>query len=160
MGVSQARFAAECLKDQFEHQPRFFNTGIYEFQSDEAPYDLVYCSGLLYHLSDIPRAAKIIAESCKYGAVLQTSISDLDGDILEFANADKYAFSVPRGEFAFVPTRNVLPKIFKWAGFDEVHMFDLTEFHSVGDDPDVGYVPGVAPGSKGPVYMAAIKKQT
>jgi 2-polyprenyl-3-methyl-5-hydroxy-6-metoxy-1,4-benzoquinol methylase len=158
MGISQARFAADCLKQQLAHQPRFFNTGIYEFQSDESPFDLVYCSGLLYHLSDIPRAVKIIADSCKEGAVIQTSISDLEGDILEFANADKYPFSVPRGEFAFVPTRSVLPKIFRWAGFDEVHMFDLTEFHGSGA-PDLDYQPGFEKGSLGPIYAAVRKTQ-
>jgi hypothetical protein len=53
----------------------------------------------------------------------------------------------------------VLPKIFKWAGFDEVHMFDINHFGSMGDDPDVKYRPEFPPNREGPIYAALIKSQ-
>ena len=59
--------------------------------------------------------------------------------MLEFAGTSNYGFAVPRGEFAFIPTRSVLPKIFAWGGFTEQHWFDFTEFSGTPDDPDIGY---------------------
>ena len=151
VGLAQARLATDCVRDQLAIVPEYHHASIYDFKPAE-PADIVYCSGLLYHLPDIPLAAKIIFANCTEGAVIQSSISTLDGDVLEFAGTSNYGFAVPRGEFAFIPTRSVLPKIFAWAGFTEQHWFDLTEFLGTPDDPDIGYRPGVAAGSAGPVY--------
>jgi SAM-dependent methyltransferase len=156
VGLRQARLATECLASELAYAPSLHLADFYEFRSPESPFDLVYCSGLLYHLSDIPRAAKIIYESCREGAVVQTSISDLDGDVLEKADPGKYAFCVP-GEVAQVPSRSIVPKIFAAAGFREIEMFDITEFGSMGDEQDVKYQPGRLPDSKGPVYLALRK---
>jgi hypothetical protein len=78
--------------------------------------------------------------------------------VLEFANSQKYGFCSPCGEFAFVPSRSVLPKIYKWAGFREAHTFDLGEFQGGGEETSgLQYVPGVPTGSKGPIYAALLK---
>jgi SAM-dependent methyltransferase len=156
IGLRQARLIAECLASEFEHQPQFLLGDIYEFKTAE-PFDISYCSGLIYHLPDVPWSVKLLAESCKQGVVLQTYVSDLEGELLEMGNADKYPFSIPRSEFAFVPSRAVLPRIFEWAGFREWHIFDASEFHSSGDEPDVRYTPGIRPGYEPSVYAALLK---
>jgi hypothetical protein len=67
-GVRQAAFVAECQSEKFAHAPQFHHADFYEFMEKSAPVDIVYCSGLLYHLSDIPRAIKLLADRCKQGA--------------------------------------------------------------------------------------------
>lgn len=156
VGLHQASLAVECLQDQFAIRPELLYANIYDFRASP-PADIYYCSGLLYHLPDITGAAKMIAENCTQGAVIQSSISTLPGDLLEFAGTASYPFCTPGGEFAFIPTRSVLPHIFAWAGFREQHWFDISEFHGNWDDEHIAYRPGISTDSSGPVYGALLK---
>lgn len=55
---------------------------------------------------------------------------------MELANAGKFVCCF-EGEFSFVPTANLLTRIFRYAGFRQVQMFKATEICRSGEIDDL-----------------------
>ena len=82
-------------------------------------FDLIFCFGLLYHLTDPLRACKRIRNWSRGVTVFDTAVSDLAGAVLEIGSHEKYVCCA-EGEFAFVPTPAACEAIFIQAGFSRL----------------------------------------
>jgi SAM-dependent methyltransferase len=151
--VGQARFIYECDPGAYPNPIRFETRSVYDLRPEDGIYDFVYCSGLMYHLTDPIIAMKRIYDVCSLGAVIQSSCTPLGGDVFELSDPEKFDFCAP-WEFALVPSASVLRKICEHAGFKVIAMTHLNEF-----DDDFRYLPQDNPydNNTGPVYLALEK---
>ncbi len=122
--IEQARFVQSCIPAprgtvQFRHQDLL--------AVDETPqFDIVFCSGLFYHLRDLVGGAKKLFDVSRAGAVVHSCVSNAAGDLMELADHRKYCCCFP-GEFSFVPTASLLEKIFGYVGFRDVRRYSASE---------------------------------
>lgn len=127
--IEQARFIQECQDNPNKARFEIMNV----FDADFAPesFDIVYCCGLLYHLSDLLGAVQRIQLWCSLGAVIHSCI--LPGNELraELGDPVRFPFS-QRGEFAFVPTAPLLRRMFEHAGFEVLEMADQNDYSTDG----------------------------
>ena len=118
--VENALFVRDCHEARTAYRRiEFRHDSLFTAALDPAGYDLVLCLGLMYHLTDPFGAARRIAQATNRLAIVDSSCSDLEGKVLEFANGAKYFFN-GKDEFAFVPTREALIEIMRQAGFARV----------------------------------------
>lgn len=118
--VDNARFVCRCRPDRHEYgRIDFHHSDLFNMNLPEAGFDLVFCLGLMYHLTDVFGAAQQVYRTTRRVAVIDTSVSDLPGCLLELPPPGKYFFNGPE-EFAFVPTRDMMLAIMKKAGFSRV----------------------------------------
>jgi SAM-dependent methyltransferase len=130
--IAQAKFIQECIADDLRHRVDFQHTDLFSFKAPPKSFDLVYCSGLFYHLQDPIGAARRLANLCSRGAVMQCCITAREGDLLELSHPAKFPFCAS-WEFALVPTGTMLRKILETASFEVEEMRDLAEFSIDGD---------------------------
>jgi SAM-dependent methyltransferase len=90
------------------------------------PADLIHCSGLFYHLSDLVGAAHRLFKLCKRGAVVQSAVDGFEGEFLSYGDPSKFFFCGDY-EFAFVPTAPMLARIFRHVGFSDVRHFSTLD---------------------------------
>lgn len=125
--ISQARFIQECqnIKATFEVMNLF--------ESDFKPesFDLVYCSGLLYHLSDPLGAIQRINHWCSQGAIIHSCIMAGNELWAELGDPARFPFSLA-GAFELVPTAPLLRRMFEYAGFEVLEMADLNDYSTDG----------------------------
>jgi 2-polyprenyl-3-methyl-5-hydroxy-6-metoxy-1,4-benzoquinol methylase len=126
--IEQARFVQSSVDDPAGNMVRFRCQDLMRLPPTER-YDLVFCSGLFYHVRDPVGGARQIANAASEGAIVQSFVSDLGGDVLELANSAKYVCCFA-GEFSLVPTASMLKKIFRYAGFRDVRRFTASELCS------------------------------
>jgi 2-polyprenyl-3-methyl-5-hydroxy-6-metoxy-1,4-benzoquinol methylase len=134
---------------------RYSTANLFDFKSSTAPFDIVHCAGLIYHLDDLVGGAKRLYDLCKLGAVIHCHVADYQGDYLVFGDYSKYIFCGDY-EFAFVPTMTMLEKILKHVGFADVKSFKATDIIALAD------INGLKPAYKNVIenhtaYFAAIK---
>ena len=118
--IDQAIMAQSYSEDARERSVLFKHCDLFDYASD--PADLIFCSGLFYHLRDLVGGAKKIFDLSKSGAVIHSHIAPGDGDRMELADANKFIYCF-QGEFSFVPTASMLAKILCYVGFSEVRVF-------------------------------------
>ena len=89
------------------------------------PYDLVHCSGLLYHLKDVYGACRKIFECAGQGAVVHTHVDGFEGLNLRLHDHQSIPGNVYNGpyEFVLVPTMEVLARCFREVGFSGVKTY-------------------------------------
>lgn len=127
--VEDARLVRQCRPDKPEYERiEFHNGSAYEFPFDAEKHDLVLALGIMYHLTDIVGVARKIYRATKTLAVIDSSVSDLRGEVLELASDERYFWCAPN-EFALVPTREALIAILKHAGFRRVEMVHFLPSH-------------------------------
>lgn len=127
--VEGAFFVRNCRKDKPEYQRIQFDIGDYNtIDLPENGFDLVLSLGMMYHLTDVFGVAQRIARTTGRVAIIDSSVSDLTGDVLEIPPEGKY-FWISKGEFSFVPTREAMRRIFLQAGFTKVTPWMPEEGH-------------------------------
>jgi 2-polyprenyl-3-methyl-5-hydroxy-6-metoxy-1,4-benzoquinol methylase len=119
--IAQARFVQSCRRPH-DGDVTFHCQDLLTYQAPPASFDLVYCSGLFYHLRDLVGGAKKLYDLTRSGAVVHSCLSTRDGDVLELADSKNYPCCFD-GEFSFVPTRTALKRILEYVGFREVLTF-------------------------------------
>jgi tRNA (mo5U34)-methyltransferase len=118
--VASARFVRNCRPDKPEYRRIDFQIADYnDIDLPESGFDLVLALGMMYHLTDVYGVAQRLVRATGRLAIIDSSISDLPGDVLEIPPDGKY-FWISKGEFSFVPTRSALRMIFEHAGFSRV----------------------------------------
>jgi 2-polyprenyl-3-methyl-5-hydroxy-6-metoxy-1,4-benzoquinol methylase len=118
--IEQARFVQSCSTNQRERAVHFEHQDFLQFEAS-SPFDLIFCSGLMYHLLDPIGGARRLRALCKDGAVVHSCVAQWDGNFLELADAQKFMCCFD-GEFSLVPTAHALLKIFRYAGFSTVKL--------------------------------------
>lgn len=150
--IAQAKFIQECICDELRNPVDFRCTDLFSFEAPPRSFDLVYCSGLFYHLQDPIGAARKLATLCRRGGVMQCCVTAREGNLLELSDPAKFPFCAS-WEFALVPTATMLFKILESAGFAVADMLDISEFfideHKVIEQRFVGNTT-----RSGPVYLA------
>jgi 2-polyprenyl-3-methyl-5-hydroxy-6-metoxy-1,4-benzoquinol methylase len=93
------------------------------------PYDLVHCSGLLYHLKDIYGACRKIFDCATIAAVIHSHVDTFEGLTMRLHDHQQLPGVVYNGsyEFCFIPTLEVLVRCFREVGFPEVRPFRAME---------------------------------
>jgi len=119
--IEQASFVQSCSADTAERTVNFEQSDLFEF-TPLAPYDLVHCSGLMYHLRDPIGGAAKLRSFCKGRAVVHSCVAAMTGNYLELADSKKFIFCF-QNESALVPTAEALADIFKRVGFASVDLF-------------------------------------
>ncbi len=119
--IEQAKFIQSCSSDPAERAVNFKHCDLFDFDPC-AVYDLVHCSGVMYHLRDpIGGAAKLKSFS-KGPVIIHSCVASLNGNYLELADSNKFIFCF-QSESALVPTADALGAIFKHVGFATVERF-------------------------------------
>lgn len=150
--ITQAKFIQECIGGKFQHPVVFCCTDLFAFEPAPGSFDLVYCSGLFYHLQDPIGAARRLASWCTRWAVIQSSVAAREEDLFELSYPGKFPFCAS-WEFALVPTATMLRKVFEHAGFGIEGLTDLSEF--LDDNATwINYRPKNNQILCGPVYLA------
>ncbi len=127
--IEGALFVRNCRKDKPEYQRIEFDVADYNAVNlPDDGFDLVLCLGMMYHLTDVYGVAQRVTRTTKRVAIIDSSVSDLSGDVLEIPPEGKY-FWISKGEFSFVPTRDALRRIFRQAGFTKVTSWMPEEGH-------------------------------
>jgi len=117
--IEQARFVQACSDDPRHKGIEFLHADILSYEVEPRGFDIVLCLGLMYHLTDPVGAAARVFQATRGLAIIDSSVSSLSGTLLEFADWRKYSGCF-ENEFAFVPTRDALIRIFEHAGFSNV----------------------------------------
>ncbi len=121
--IRQAEFVRDCLND-----PATFNRidfrlqDLLRWQPPDREFDVVLCLGLMYHLTDPWRAAQILAAAAKDLVIINSLVTGREGLVLELGDPQKFAGCSPR-EFSFVPSRDMLIRLFRQAGLSTVEPY-------------------------------------
>lgn len=127
--VDSAQFVRNCRKDKPEYQRVEFHVADYhDVQLPDNGFDLVLALGMMYHLTDVYGVAQRLTRATGRVAIIDSSVSDQPGDVLEIPPEGKY-FWISKGEFSFVPSRGALRRIFQQAGFAKVTPWMPEEGH-------------------------------
>jgi 2-polyprenyl-3-methyl-5-hydroxy-6-metoxy-1,4-benzoquinol methylase len=129
--IDQALFVQSCLSGTAAKSVQFRRQDVLAFEPG-APFDIVFCSGLFYHLRDLVGGAAKLFELSRAGGVVHSCVSALPGDVMELADHRKFYCCFP-GEFSFVPTATLLEKIFVYAGFTDVRRYAASELCAESD---------------------------
>lgn len=113
--IEQARFLQQCSDVKAVRDIRFELSGLHGFKPPE-PFDIGFCSGLFYHLLDPVGGAQALFNLVREGAVVHSHIVDSDEAIMALADSSKYKCCFD-GEFALMPSRSMLERIFAHVGF-------------------------------------------
>lgn len=113
--IEQARFLQQCSDVKAVRDIRFELSGLHGFKPLE-PFDIGFCSGLFYHLLDPVGGAQALFNLVKEGAVVHSHIVDSTEAIMALADSSKYKCCFD-GEFALMPSRSMLERIFAHVGF-------------------------------------------
>lgn len=113
--IEQARFLQQCSDVKAVRDIRFELSGLHGFKPPE-PFDIGFCSGLFYHLLDPVGGAQALYNLVKEGAVVHSHIVDSAEAIMALADSSKYKCCFD-GEFALMPSRSMLERIFAHVGF-------------------------------------------
>jgi len=119
--IDQAKLVKSCQSDRHRNVT-FECADLLKVAVPAQPYDLGYCSGLFYHLRDLVGGAQKLYDLTTTGAVVHSCVSALPGEVMELADSKKFICCFD-GEFSFVPTPQMLKRIFEYVGFKEVHCF-------------------------------------
>ncbi len=150
--IDQAQFIQECIANELSHPVEFRHTNLFTFAAEPRSFDLIYCSGLFYHLQDPIGAAQRLARLCRRGAVMQCCITSREGDLLELSDSSKFPFC-GSWEFALVPTPTMLQKILENGGFAVRELLDASEF-VIENDTVIERHSDTNSIRSGPVYLA------
>lgn len=127
--IRGAEFVRECRNDRPEYgRIEFRVDDCYTVDLPESVYDVVLCMGIMYHLTDVLGVAKRMCRATRGLAFVDSSVSDLPGNVLEIPEEGKY-FWCEKNEFSFVPTRGALRQILEKAGFSKVTPWIPEEGH-------------------------------
>jgi len=115
--IEQARFVQQCRgRDGSYANVGFTVDDVATFDYGADRYDLIFCLGIFYHLTDVVGFARNLHRSAKQRVIVDTSVSDLEGAVLELSDHTKYR-CCDSEEFALVPTREACRRIFAHVGF-------------------------------------------
>ncbi len=130
--IFQAQIVKEYLGQDLELT---YEVGDIVTLATDVQYDIVHCSGLLYHLQDIFGACKKIYDCAKIGAVVHSCVDGFAGLNVRLHNRQSIPGVNYNGpyEFCFVPTLEVLEKCFVEVGFSEVKAFRGIDLASRAD---------------------------
>lgn len=154
--IHQARLVAACMGLE---NAEFQATDIFSYTLPDKAADIVYCSGLFYHLREPALLAQRFHRWARRGVVIQCCIVNEPRDVLVLGNSTTHDFIAP-WEFAFVPSPSMLCRILAFAGFKNIEMFDASRPYPLGAD-DITPPPAVPapyhlpPDSVGPVFVFA-----
>jgi 2-polyprenyl-3-methyl-5-hydroxy-6-metoxy-1,4-benzoquinol methylase len=124
--ILQAQFVQECIADQLPGRVDFKCVDLFAFDAPAGGFDVVYCSGVFYHLQDPIGAARRLATMTRSLLLIQSSITPRAGDLLELSNPAQFPFCAS-WEFALVPTASMLRKIFEHAGCKALALIDSSQ---------------------------------
>jgi SAM-dependent methyltransferase len=159
--IRQASFVRDCKGRFTPQQVQFRNIDLLGFNMPDNSFDLVYCSGVFYHLRDHVLVARKLYNVAKKGIMMQSSIINDPRDIFILGDPS-YGFCAD-WEFAFVPSPSMMWKIMEYVGFKDLQMFDANEitFNEAGEmiwkqnpERDAMHLP---PSSNGPIYILGRK---
>jgi SAM-dependent methyltransferase len=151
----------DCKGRFTPQQVQFRNIDLLNFNMPDNSFDLIYCSGVFYHLRDHVQITRKLYNLAKKGIMMQSSIINDPRDIFILGDPS-YGFCAD-WEFAFVPSPSMMWKIMEYVGFKDLQMFDAHEvsFNEAGEmtwkqDPrrDAMHLP---PESNGPIYILGRK---
>ena len=111
--IEQAQFLQSCST-----QAANVNFQVGDLLTFKAPgqFDAGFCSGLFYHLLDPVGGAQALFDLVRRGAVVHSHVVAGDDAIMVLADAKKYRWCFD-GEFALMPSRSMLERIFAHVGF-------------------------------------------
>jgi SAM-dependent methyltransferase len=104
---------------------------IYDFEPNDK-FDLIFCFGLMYHLTDPLRALIRLKEWSKGLVMIDSAVSNLEGSVLEIGDYRKYRFC-GEGEFSFVPTSMAMEEMMTKVGFKFRRVIRLEEPYTAGN---------------------------
>jgi 2-polyprenyl-3-methyl-5-hydroxy-6-metoxy-1,4-benzoquinol methylase len=145
--IEQALFVQSCVETPTAKSVQFRRQDLLELETS-TQYDVVFCSGLFYHLQDLVGGARKLFAAARAGAVVHSFVSAAAGDVLELADVRKYCCCFP-GEFSFVPTASLLERILVHVGFTDVRRYTTAELCR---EPDIA--------SLEPAYADLMRKHT
>ena len=157
--VSQAKFVGHLLRAQFAEQPEFSQSSLEQFRAHR-PYDIVFCSGLFYHLTDPLGGAKKLYDLTKRWLILQSCVSDRDDEVFELSDHNRWPFCADY-EFCLVPSAAMVESVFAKTGLRTVASFRLSDFDVDLEDQRVTVSRTTHAGTPNgsPIYLVLEKPQ-
>ena len=128
--IAQAKFVAHFSRAALRGSVDFGVSTLQEFTPRRA-FDVVFCSGLFYHLSDPLGGARKLHELSERWLILQTCVSEKPGALFELCDPNRWSFCAP-WELCLVPTAAMARSVFEKSGFCvraeyRLHDFELNE---------------------------------
>jgi SAM-dependent methyltransferase len=124
--IEQAEFIAGQLRNEWPGSTKFVVADIENFSTDEQ-YDVVFCSGLFYHLRDPIGGAQRLKRLTRRWLLLQSCVSNRREPVFELSDATRWPFCGD-WEFCLVPSASMVQAIFEKLGLRLRASFRLSDF--------------------------------
>ncbi|MBV8448722.1 MAG: class I SAM-dependent methyltransferase [Hyphomicrobiales bacterium] len=138
--IEQAGFIADQLQESWIGSTRFMVADLENFSTAEQ-YDLVFCSGLFYHLRDPIGGAQRLARLTRRWALLQSCVCNREEPVFELSDPARWPFCAD-WELCLVPSASMVQALFEKLGLHIRASFRLSDF--VVDDETISVKPGPA----------------
>ncbi|MBV9241247.1 MAG: class I SAM-dependent methyltransferase [Acidobacteria bacterium] len=131
--IEQAQFIAKQLHQGWAGSAKFVVADLESFATDEQ-YDVVFCSGLFYHLRDPIKGAQRLEQLTRQWLVLQSCVSDRQEPVFELSDPTRWPFCA-EWEFCLVPSAPMVRAIFEKLKLEVRASFRLSDFVVDGNAP-------------------------
>ena len=124
--IEQARFVTRHIGKEWPGSANFSVADLENFATDEQ-YDIVFCSGLFYHLRDPIAGARKLKDLSSRWVLLQSCVSDRQDPVFELSDPRRWPFCAD-WEFCLVPSASMVRAIFEKLGLCLRACFRLGDF--------------------------------
>jgi SAM-dependent methyltransferase len=161
--IEQARFIADQLSKEWTGSTSFAVGDLETFRAEEQ-YDLVFCSGLFYHLRDPLGGAQNLKNLTKRWLLIQSCVSDRRDPVFELSDPARWPFCAD-WEYCLVPSASMVQTVFQRLGLRLRASFQLNDFAvdekatSVKIRPAPESEPDQIARLDGPIYLVLEKVQ-
>ena len=124
--IEQAQFIADQLHHEWAGSTKFVVADLENFPAQEQ-YDLVFCSGVFYHLKDPLGGAQKLTRLTRRWILLQSCVSNRHEPVFELSDPTRWPFCAD-WEFCLVPSASMVRAVFDKLGFRLRANFRLSDF--------------------------------
>jgi SAM-dependent methyltransferase len=124
--IEQARFIASQIGSKWPAQAEFMVSDLEEFSTAEA-FDVVFCSGVFYHLRDPLGGARKLLGLTKKWLILQSCVSSRPDPVFELSDPAAWPFC-QEWEYCLVPSAPMVEAVFRRVGFRVRASYRLSKF--------------------------------
>jgi SAM-dependent methyltransferase len=124
--IEQAEFIAGQLRNEWPGSTKFVVADLENFPSDEQ-YDVVFCSGLFYHLKDPIGGAQRLERLTRRWLLLQSCVSNRREPVFELSDPACWPLCAD-WEYCLVPSAPMVQAIFEKLGLRLRASFRLSDF--------------------------------
>jgi SAM-dependent methyltransferase len=124
--IEQARFIARHIGSKWRGSAEFMVSDLEAFSTGET-FDIVFCSGVFYHLRDPLGGARKLYDLTKRWLILQSCVSSKSDPVFELSDPAAWPFC-QEWEYCLVPSAPMVEAVFRRVGFGIRACYRLSEF--------------------------------